>query len=113
MPDYQQITLSVLAIIIILDKFAILDRLPFMNSKNEKDSKNENGKTDSKKLADEVAEVLATNHLHDLIANSSLMVENLKRIEEAIRDHDKTETPILQEITKDLVYLKAKQKNGQ
>ena len=34
MPDFQQITLSALAVIIILDKFGILNKLPFLKNGN-------------------------------------------------------------------------------
>ena len=64
--DFQQITLSVLAVIIILDKFGILNKLPFM--------KNGNGKGVKEKL-----DLLETNHLHTIN-------ETLQRIERKLEE---------------------------
>ena len=99
MPDFQQITLSVLAVIIILDKFGILDKLPFV-----KNGKNGNGE----KKAGDIAEILATNHLHKVIENSDKTILLLEQIRDEVKEHSRTETPILQDISKGITYLEAK-----
>lgn len=63
------------------------------------------------KLADDVAELLATNHFSHIIDNSNESILLLKQILEETKEHNRSESPILQNISEKLTYLQAKQ-NG-
>ena len=69
--------------------------------------KNGNGDK-GQKLADEVAEVLATNHFHELVPTLNRINDTLGRIEKGQEKHDEKEMPILQDISKGITYLEAK-----
>lgn len=85
--------------LIVLDKFGILDKLPFLKGKNGKDNKT---------MASEVADLLGTNHLHELIPTLKAINDTLIRLERSIEKHDEKEMPVLTDITKSLTYLEGR-----
>lgn len=74
--------------------------------------KNGNGK-DTKKIAEDVAEVLSTNHLHKVIENSDKSVVLLQEILDEVKEHSRSEIPLLNEITKGIAIIQAKQNGKQ
>lgn len=59
-------------------------------------------------MADKIAEKLVTNHFHGLIESNTEILHALERIEQAIKEHDKIEQPLLNNIVTSIEVLKAK-----
>lgn len=104
--DFLQYLILLFIGLLFADKYvpAIFERLGI------KIKKNGNG-VDIKNLAENIAEILRTNHFHKVIENSDKTILLLEQIRDEVRDHSKNETPILQELSKGIAVIQAKQ-NG-
>lgn len=96
-PDFLQYLVLILIALLFAKEYlpAILEKLGIKAKKE-------------KSFANDVADLLGTNHFHELIPTLKEIQNTLGRIEKGIEKHDEKEMPLLNEIIKSANYIEGR-----